>query len=304
MSKIFSQPLRFAEPRIASAINTDNRTSLRFQLARGPIVNGSSKSSRNWSGAYIQPHHGNVFTDVAGIWTIPEITNPIGPSGGLPPASSIWVGLDGQRHYFNSTLPQIGTRQEFDAHGAIKYWGWYQWWMRDEPSTYTPSQIPIILTGNDTVFSIVQVQSPTKVVVAMAKLNPPVEFWSVSKDAPSSARISGATAEWVVERPSPKDAPEMLNPLPGSDPIVFKSCVARAATTFNAPIGVLQNLDGAQLIQMFEPRPNPARTIRLARATRVGLASPPRIPGRIRRTMTLRKHRTAVSRIRGTAPSR
>ena len=42
---------------------------------------------------------------------------PGGPGGGLLPASSIWVGLDGQRRYFDLTLPQIGTRQEFDGWG-------------------------------------------------------------------------------------------------------------------------------------------------------------------------------------------
>jgi hypothetical protein len=273
--ELLAPPLRFAAPlTLLSPIVTATHTSQRFQ--RGPVVSGSFESSRNWSGAYIQPHDGNSFTDVAGIWKIPDISMPGGPSGGLPPASSIWVGLDGQRRYFDSTLPQIGTRQEFDGSGVIKYWAWYQWWMRDLPSTYTPSQVPIIVTSNDIVFGIVQVQSPNNAVVAMAKLNPPFEFWSLPIAAPiyngKQVQISGATAEWVVERPSPTLFPNLLNPLPRYDPIVFRSCVARAAPTYDASVGVFENLDGARFIQMFDRKEGPARTIRLAKSARIGLA--------------------------------
>ena len=49
-----------------------------------------------------------------------------------------------------------------------------QWWMRDQPSTYKPTPVPILVTSNDIVFGMVQVQSPFVAVVAMAKPTPPV----------------------------------------------------------------------------------------------------------------------------------
>jgi hypothetical protein len=275
LRELLAPPLQFAEPMIQFPIVPATYTSQRFQ--RGPVVSGSFESSRNWSGAYIQPNHGNSFTDVAGIWKIPAISMPGGPAGSLPPASSVWVGLDGQRRYFDSILPQIGTRQEFDASGVANYWAWYQCWMRDQPTTYTPTQVPILVTSNDIVFGWVQVQSPIVAVVAMAKLNPPFAFWAWPIPAPHSpngrqARISGATAEWVVERPSPTLFPDLLNPLPKYDPIVFSACITRAAPTTNAPNGVFENLDGARFIQMFDRKDSPARTIGLAKSERIGLA--------------------------------
>src|SRR6266511_3732746 len=72
------------------------------------------EASSNWSGAYITPRNGEMFTQVAALWYVPTVTPPPGGSLTATYGSSTWIGLDGQRSYFNSTLPQIGTGQFYN----------------------------------------------------------------------------------------------------------------------------------------------------------------------------------------------
>src|SRR5260370_17032136 len=67
------------------------------------------QTSGNWSGAYITPRDGTVFRSIWGRWHVPT---PVLPPGGVIAdkyRSSTWIGFDGHRLYFRSTLPQIAT---------------------------------------------------------------------------------------------------------------------------------------------------------------------------------------------------
>ena len=74
------------------------------------------ETSTNWSGAYVTSNRFKKFVQIWGFWRVPEHLDlpPLGKTvtrPGLPYTCSNWIGLDGQRRYFNSSLPQMGTSQ-------------------------------------------------------------------------------------------------------------------------------------------------------------------------------------------------
>ncbi len=229
------------------------------------------ETSRNWSGAYIAPSRGNRLVEASGAWTVPSVRRPAGCSTSDTPVSSIWVGLDGQRGYAESTLPQIGTRQGFDdaRDPDPAYSAWWQWWEPGQTNA-KPHRIGIDLDAGDEVFCSVQVQpgSTAAAIVSIANFasaaHPkPVQFWS-RKVMPKKAQplIPGATAEWIVERPTRVHKTTLL-PLADFDPVQFSDCQALAArdpAAAAAGQGRYRNLDGARFIRMYDMLQNPSRS--------------------------------------------
>ena len=74
-----------------------------------------------------------MFVEIRGSWQAPVVAPPTpGEIGEFH--SSTWIGLDGQRRYLNSSLPQIGTAQYVDVTAAATTFttkAWWQWWLRD-----------------------------------------------------------------------------------------------------------------------------------------------------------------------------
>src|SRR5262249_43281738 len=136
-TEMFSQPLVFAEP------GPPLMLALRISDQLRMTTSGRRESSLNWSGLYITPRNGRQFTQIHGSWVVPGVSPPPGTSGGLEFRSSIWIGLDGQRRYFDSSLPQIGTAQFLNAPSDPPFSVWCQWWLRENPLTYRP--IPLTL---------------------------------------------------------------------------------------------------------------------------------------------------------------
>ena len=82
-----------------------------------PIVETRFETSSNWSGAYITANRDKQFMQIWGVWTIPDnLKLPPMPFRGppsIPYVCSNWIGLDGQRLYFDSVL--TADRHEFYA---------------------------------------------------------------------------------------------------------------------------------------------------------------------------------------------
>jgi hypothetical protein len=233
---------------------------------QAPIITTRWETSGNWSGAYIEPRNDTVFSEVSAHWTVPDLSTV--PKPNVTHSSSIWVGLDGQRLYFNSSLPQIGTTQAIDKNGNIDYHAWYQWWERGRTNQKPRKVKAFSITAGDQIFSHVQTVNATHVIVSIAKLNPPVQFWSRKRRAPTylagpysndRPRISGATAQWVVERPMQPNSDDLF-PLVDYGRVHFRRCWASVAPEPGAPSVGYQTLDGARFIRMYDRRDNPART--------------------------------------------
>jgi hypothetical protein len=210
-----------------------------------------------------------MLLDVAAVWRIPGIGMHGGLSGAPPPACSIWVGLDGQRRYINSSLPQIGTRQQFNVGNNRTYYGWYQWWVRGQPSPTMIQTVPISLAEGDLVLCRVQASGPSSAIVSMLKLGVSPQFWwktitpGASPFTGQLPLISGATAEWVVERPTLLGSDELYR-LPRFDPVTFEACAAEESLALHLPTR-LQTLRGARFIQMFERLDGPQRISMLSK---------------------------------------
>ena len=203
-----------------------------------------------------------------GNWTVPRVSEPPGGTQ-AEYHSSTWIGLDGQRTYKDSSLPQIGTRQRW-VRGATPnediYDAWFQWWARGQHNPPVPlPSFPVQV--DDEISAILTVLNPTTVRFNMKNVTQGAMLQAFDVPAPGSLTVSGATAEWIMERPSPVPADGWdAHPLPAYTGFAFTSCLAQAlAPGGSMPVGV--DLNTARLIRMYEIRANPAslRTLSVAR---------------------------------------
>ncbi len=229
------------------------------------------QTSLNWSGAYITPRDGTVFSS---IWTRFQVPTPNLPPGARPgekDLSSTWIGFDGQRRYYMSTLPQFGTAQNIEPNMGIptrSFFAWWQWWVRGLVNQAFPIKLtaPTIHAG-DLIMCYMQV-APNRTGVSFVITNLTtgrvVQFF---QNAPSAGgglpfKVSGATAEWVMERPAIPPDPNPM-PLPDYGTVDFRDC---GATAINLKTGatVERSLSGAKLIDMYVVRQNPERTVKIS----------------------------------------
>ncbi len=210
---------------------------------------------------------------VWGVWTVPgNVDLPPSDyqgSSGLPYVCSNWIGLDGQRRYLDSSLPQMGTATTLNLNGPPIAEAWTQWWARSNTST-VPLPMGLPVNPGDEVLSVLTAWNPQTVVFVMVNFTtlqwmpvkgtaPPVTLPDGSTTFPS---IAGATAEWIVERPRIVGSTDQCN-FPDYHSSEFSGCVAVEAGEVDIaslPGGVPQELWGERLIRMFDVLPNPQRT--------------------------------------------
>jgi len=267
-TEMYAPPLVFATPpsllaRLPESIRTDLRVT----------TTARREASLNWSGAYITPRDGQQFTEVHATWEIPLVTAPPSMPAMAEYRSSIWIGLDGKRRYFDSSLPQLGTAQFLNGPATVPpYHTWCQWWLRDHPLTYVPAILSVGVAPSQRVTAILRVVNETRVhcIIKNQTTNAILPFTMIAPTHTLLGRqvkISGATAEWVVERPAKQ--PDELYELPNYGTVHFTNCVALSA---EMPAGGVpgpdreRTLDGARLIRMYKTERNPSRTVTLSKA--------------------------------------
>ena len=258
--EMYSRPLVFVAPPPLEAI-------LPTRIRR--------EASLNWSGASITPRNGQQFTEVHATWEIPLVAAPAGMPGAAEYRSSIWIGLDGQRRYFDSSLPQLGTAQFVHAPAtAPPFHTWCQWWLRDNPQTYVPVILSVGVAPGQRVMASLSVLNETR-VHGIIENRTTGEILPFTMDAPTDTssgiqlKVSGATAEWIVERP----ADETGEPyeLPNYGTLHFTNCCALSAEMPAGGVpgpGREQTLDGARLIRMYKSARKPSRTVMISKAER------------------------------------
>lgn len=227
------------------------------------------QTSFNWSGAYITPRDGMVFRTMWGKWQVPTPTLPPGGVIADKYRSSTWIGFDGQRRYYRSTLPQFGTSQVIDEMtGAAKYEAWWQWWVRNAAGQAYPITLtsPGIHAG-DLIMCFMKVKKNRRRVYFVIKnvtTGVSVKFFQNAPSIPAFPQItvSGATAEWVMERPADAPDPTPL-PLPDYGTVDFRHC---GASTIDRQTGAKKerSLSAARLIDMYIVKHNPERTAKIS----------------------------------------
>lgn len=274
------EPFVFDSVRIKAV---DYRIQPRMQL-RMASVPSRTETSSNWSGAYITANQDKRFLQVWGLWTVPaNLKLPPAPFQGPPGIEyrvANWIGLDGQRLYFASSLPQMGTTSILQVDGSTRSEAWVQWFERESDDPHIVL-LKLTVRPGDTVLCFVTVLGPQHVACVIINLSPPLPVvQAVCVEAPpitlpdgtaAAPDIAGATAEWVVERPQVigKLTP---NNFPDYGQTKFSLCVAVEgdhADLSSLSGGLAQNLSGARPIRMYDVLPNPARTRYISMADKV-----------------------------------
>jgi hypothetical protein len=236
------------------------------------------ETSTNWSGAYITANQDRQFLQIWGVWTIPDDLQlpPLlqqGPAG-IPYCCANWIGLDGQRLYLDSSLPQMGTVSILQPDGTTTAQAWTQWWAS---GVLNSAPLPLGLTVNpgNRVLCVLTAWDPQTVIFVMVNLSTDTAMavkgtsptWTLPDGTIVQPSIAGATAEWIVERP------KVPNPQPGQPPTSynfanygetkFELCLAvegDSVDIFSWFNGVPQQLQGARRIRMFDVLLDPTRT--------------------------------------------
>ena len=279
----FGAPLTLLEFRLDERLidATDYRPQIR-QATEQPIAETRFETSSNWSGAYITANRGKQFLQIWGVWTIPsnlQLPPPQfrGPAG-IDYICSNWIGLDGQRFYLDSSLPQIGTLSQLQANGTTTAEAWTQWWARGTANT-VPVPLPLSVTPGDQVLCVLTATDPQTVILVMVNLST-MQAQAVEATAPpvqvngimATPAIAGATAEWIVERPAIPGQTTRYN-FPDYGHTEFDLCVAVESNSVDIAAlfdGSLQDLQGARFIRMYDRLNDPQRTAFISMPKRRG----------------------------------
>jgi hypothetical protein len=241
--------------------------------AAGRALTGTRhRHSRNWSGGYITPRDGRMFTWLYGEWTVPPVSAPATALAGSFFSSSTWIGLDGQRRYLHSSLPQIGTAQTaIAAQPPQPPTTWFQWWARDQPNCFVT--LPLTVSPNDRVLALMVVLNATQVSFSMLNVNTATLLLPFTVTAPTTSlaiplRVSGATAEWIMERPADCATGDLYD-LAAFSTVNFVNSVAISERSPASFTGRAENVVGARLIDLFTVEQNPYRAVVISRADRI-----------------------------------
>lgn len=246
--------------------------------------------SRNWSGAYIEAHNGKMFVQVTALWTVPTLRPPPirlspSPSSGVEYHASAWVGLDGQRQYYGSSLPQIGTVETLPTTGSgqTSAHAFFQWYADGKVAPDLFYLAGVDVQPGDQVGGMVWVPKPdfvhaffrnfrTNQITIFEKAAPLVRL---PDDTEAPAGIAGATAEWVVEQPSkllsppdPVDTRPVLLPFPNYGHIKFTHCIGGLAPAPGEPTEGMA-MDGTRFIRLLTPLADPDRFVIVSRPRKI-----------------------------------
>jgi hypothetical protein len=252
-----------------------------YQLNYRPTgFGGHHQRSRNWSGGTVTPKANRCFVELHASWQVPTLNVPATASPAVTEfRNSTWIGFDGQRRYLHSSLPQIGTSQILTRVGSgvtSTAEAWWQWWVRGHmfpPLTLTT----LAVHPGDLIMSSMIVTDPTHVKFMIVNTTTGVAVCPFIVPAPSvdmaqgptpvQLKVSGATAEWIMERPTVLGS-DLLYHLPDYNTVDFNECLAGAI--HRSGTGRDQDLTGAKFINMYEIRENPHRTADISIARWVG----------------------------------
>ncbi len=267
--RLLQPPVTFVE---SLSVSTDG---LRRDLVI-PRIGSQSRfeNSTNWCGAEIVANGGNQFVQIFGEWTVPKPELPPPDErvlAGQPYRCVTWIGVDGNRRYLDSSLPQIGTEQDVtvDEYGneSRQYFAWFQWWALTEVKI-NRFQLPLTIEEGLPVMAMIWVIDPTHVVAAFRTYGNFNQITIICEEAPLVATepggtalirptIAGATVEWIQERPLFHGTPSAFAKY---TPVCFRNCVAGMAPAPGIPTSQ-QALMSPRLFRMYDvPGDPPSRT--------------------------------------------
>ena len=172
----FGAPLRLKEFQFDAGLVEATTYRLHFRQAHElPFAETRFETSLNWSGAYITANRDRQFLQIWGVWRVPDnLRLPPAPFQGpigIDYMCSNWIGLDGQRLYFDSSLPQIGTSSTLPAGGGpTTAQAWTQWWARGNMYA-VPVPLGLGVAPGNQVLSVLTAWDPQTVILVMVNLS-------------------------------------------------------------------------------------------------------------------------------------
>jgi hypothetical protein len=293
-SLLFSEPLEIIQPIFGIRFPATKRIKFRYHrndarpkspfsshrhgsppTKRGGIAH--SESSRNWAGAYLSAPFPDRFNKVTASWSVPTPEVPdVQPDPpdplGLSFRSSTWVGLDGHRTYPHASMPQAGTAQQVDVVGAgkaLRTYLWWQWWSKDGDSPEI--QITNVPTAMDDRIAVALTVVSSDEVQFNLKNQTTGRFVTFLAQAPPGSPPIGATAEWIMERPTEVGS-AWLYRLPNYTAVNFANCLAQSGSS---PLGPSRThaLAHPHFVRMFEIFEGPHRQAFVSIPKRMGHTS-------------------------------
>jgi hypothetical protein len=151
-------------------------------------------------------------------------------------------------------------------------YAWWQWWVRDQhlPEMRIKS-VPV--SPGDTVLCSLLVISPQMVRFTLKNQRTGKLFGPFDVQAPVAKRpnlpdiqikVTGATAEWITERPTSFDAKHRLYDLPDYEEVRFRNCYAVSSSPGSAEL--TQKLNVAAVIKMRGIKRHPSRSVLISLA--------------------------------------
>ena len=110
--------------------------------------------------------------------------------------ASEWIGIDGAG---SRDVLQAGTETQILDVGIFKsrqVYVWWEWFPADEVAI---TNLPV--SAGDVMYCLICVNSPTSATIHLTNQSSLVST-SFTIEPPSSTRLVGNSAEWIVERPS------------------------------------------------------------------------------------------------------
>ena len=213
---------------------------------------------------------------MVGRWKVPALAPPPAQEQAGPNACLRVLDLDriGRAAALSELLlPQIGTTQTLTMKGGSAFGvsanAWFQWW--DRPISAPPANLSFSVAPGDTVACLLWVFAPSLVGAYIFNLTSGQIAQPVIALAPkvggTELTVSGATAEWIMERPTELGS-TIMYPFPDYATTDFLDCIA--LTGLGPPIpGSFKDLKAARVIRMYDTLANPIRTQFISMAHKV-----------------------------------
>jgi hypothetical protein len=156
------------------------------------------------------------------------------------------------------------------------YSTWMQWWARDTPANVAPLGVKV--SAGDEILCSIELDNVFSATFTLRNVSTGAEAVKASVSSPVAVppygaiptpiRVSGATAEWITERPTDPTT-NVKYRLPDYGLVLFTDCHAVSAASPKGSPRRDRDLSGNTLITMYERRVNPSRTVKVS------------VPGRI-----------------------
>jgi len=198
----------------------------------GPIDANSNNGT--WSGSVVETPTTDTFKSISGLFNVADVA-PMATTAGTYWMVS-WIGIDG---YGGNDVCQIGTVQyaTLGSNGSVTKgcYAWTEWF----PSSWVA--IPNFqINFGDTISALLCIQSPTAAGFNMMNETTGVHT-GFTFNAPKGTKLTGNTAEWIVERPG---IGGVTSQLAAFGDIFFDGCTASTQSNkaFDAGSGILLNM--------------------------------------------------------------